>query len=299
MRRVLVTGAYGFIGRHVSRRLAGDGWHVTGVDLRADDAGMSDWGIGAWHSGAVTPALLETLETPQLVVHCAAPSTVGIASAQPYETLLDTLAGTAAVLDYLRRANPAARHIYLSSAAVYGEVEALPIREDASLAPVSPYGAFKQQAEMLCGSYDRFFGVRSVAVRPFSVYGPGQRKQLLWDACRKFAAGTPDFGGNGAEVRDWLHVEDLAALVSVLAAAETFEAVAINAGSGTGSTVRDVLALVARAFDGQKPAFSGQQRAGDPSAYVADIARATALGWAPKIDLADGIAGYVEWFRAL
>jgi UDP-glucose 4-epimerase len=174
----------------------------------------------------------------------------------------------------------------------------MPIPESAALEPVSPYGVFKLQAEMLCRDYSRLFGVSSVAVRPFSVYGPGLRKQLLWDACRKFASAKPLFDGDGSEVRDWLHVEDLAALIAQVAGRPQMGFSALNAGSGRGAAVRDIVAMVADNFaSATPPRFSGSPRPGDPQAYVADIASARALGWSPSMNLAEGVSDYVRWFR--
>ncbi|TDA81588.1 SDR family oxidoreductase, partial [Halomonas marinisediminis] len=79
--------------------------------------------------------------------------------------------------------------------------------------PMSPYGFSKLSAELLAQEYSQCFGVNSISVRPFSLYGPGLKKQLLWDACNKFSKGIGEFFGTGEEVRDWLHVEDASSMI--------------------------------------------------------------------------------------
>jgi UDP-glucose 4-epimerase len=153
-------------------------------------------------------------------------------------------------------------------------------------------------AEEMVSSYARQFGASVSIVRFFSVYGCGLRKQLLWDACRKFANHDPVFMGTGDEVRDWLHVEDAAELLLAAAEHASAECPTINGGSGEGVTVRDVLLhLAGSILDNElTPTFSGTRRAGDPSRYIADIERLKAWGWRPKRFWMDGFAEYAAWW---
>jgi UDP-glucose 4-epimerase len=135
-------------------------------------------------------------------------------------------------------------------------------------------------------------------VRFFSVYGCGLRKQLLWDACCKFANYDTVFMGTGEEVRDWLHVEDAANLLLAATEHASAECPTVNGGSGEGVTVRDVLLHLAGSLPqrGLIPTFSGSQRTGDPSRYVADIERSKAWGWQPKRFWIEGVAEYAAWW---
>jgi UDP-glucose 4-epimerase len=297
----LVTGAYGFIGRHLARRLAASGWRVTGVGHGAWSRNeWKAWGLDEWHQADVT---LESLITyggaPSAVFHCAGSGAVGFSLAHPHQDYLRTTHTTASMLEYVRLYVPRAAVVLLSSAAVYGISTGLPISESTPLLPVSPYGVHKRLAEELCLSYARQYGLSAAAVRFFSVYGPGLRKQLLWDACSKFANRDASFFGTGAEQRDWVHVDDGTALLMLAAQHASNRCPIVNGGSGTAVTVREVLEHVASSM-GDPPtlSFSGAGRPGDPVNYQADISLAAGWGWRPQIDWRSGMQGFVDWFRA-
>jgi UDP-glucose 4-epimerase len=150
----------------------------------------------------------------------------------------------------------------------------------------------------MVASYARQFGTSAAIVRLFSVYGCGLRKQLLWDACRKFTNRDRVFMGTGDEVRDWLHVEDAAELLLAAAEHASIECPTVNGGSGVGTTVRDVLVHLSRCLSetDQTPTFSGAQRAGDPSRFVADTNATNAWAWSPKRHWKEGVKEYAAWW---
>src|SRR3990167_1898942 len=100
--------------------------------------------------------------------------------------------------------------VYHSSATVYGLAKQLPISEDATLRPISPYGVYKSMAEQLCQVYDNYYQLSIAVVRLFSIYGAGLQMQLLLDGCNKLCMGQAEFFGTGEEIRDCLHVIDAA-----------------------------------------------------------------------------------------
>ena len=109
----------------------------------------------------------------------------------PYQDYQRTVATTHSVLEYFLTVRPNAGLVLPSSAGVYGIVNSMPIKVTDPLNAASPYGLYKKIAEDLCRSYGKHFGVRSVVIDLFSIYGIGLRKQLLWDACTKITAGIP------------------------------------------------------------------------------------------------------------
>lgn len=299
-RRILVTGAAGFLGRHVARHFATMGDEVIGLghgDWSATESAR--WGLRRWHAADVDAASLRRhAGEPEIILHCAGGSAVGASFARPFEDFQRTVATTACVLEFMRERAPRARLVYPSSAAVYGAAERIPIAETDRLAPISPYGSHKVAAEALCASYARHFGVATAIVRFFSLYGPHLRKQLLWDACGKLQAGAASFAGTGDELRDWLHVEDAAALLALAATQASPACPIANGATGRGIAIRDIIAELAKRLAPDVAAkFTATARSGDPQAYVAVVGTAATWGFAPKVDWRAGVAAYADWYR--
>ncbi|MBF7012790.1 NAD-dependent epimerase/dehydratase family protein [Novosphingobium sp. HR1a] len=295
----MVTGAHGFIGRHIALQMAAEGYHVTGLG-HGDWVGDSPsaWGIADWHNADVDgDTLVEHGGVPDLIAHCAGSGSVPYSLERPREDFRRTVDATLAVLDFVRMHVPDARLVLPSSAAVYGLVEELPIQVDAPRRPLSPYGVHKKMAEDLCRSYATHFGVRIAIVRLFSIYGPGLRKQLLWDACSKIMNGSASFGGDGTETRDWLHVEDASRLLSAAAAVASTDCPIFNGGVGEAVSVRAVVDRLVDRLGGTPAIFTGHIRLGDPRHFVADVSSTLSLDWRSEHALEDGLDAYADWFR--
>jgi UDP-glucose 4-epimerase len=299
-RLIVVTGANGFLGRHVARCFAREGHRVLGIGHgKWSREEWELWGLSGWRQGDVTvQTLKEYAGSPSTIVHCAGSGSVGFSIENTLGDFERTVVTTAHMLEYVRSYVPSCRVVYPSSASVYGAVASVPIRESFPTKPISQYGVHKLMAEQMVASYARQFGTSASIVRLFSVYGCGLRKQLLWDACRKLAVGDTVFMGTGDEVRDWLYVEDAAKLL--LAASDYADTCCptVNGGSGEGVTVRDILLHLAHSLSQNvSPVFSGAPRTGDPSRYVADLTGARQWGWHPQRPWRDGVAEYAAWWQ--
>jgi UDP-glucose 4-epimerase len=301
-----VTGANGFIGRHLVRVLADGGYRVHGIGHGAiSDAERYHLGLAHWLNGEIDAANLNALAAhagpPSTIFHLAGGSSVGLSIAQPFEDFSRTVTSTARLLEWLRGTAKDCRVIVASSAAVYGAGHAGAIAVDAATLPMSPYGQHKLMMEQLCRSYAVTFGLRSTVARLFSVYGPNLRKQLPWDICCRLQAGerTLVLGGTGAEVRDWTDVRDVARLLAAIDGKPQSEAFqVINAGSALGTTVAQIAARIAGCWGGTVSIqFSGVVRPGDPTSLLSDDAMLHTLPFDWKIPVEQGLADYVSWFK--
>jgi UDP-glucose 4-epimerase len=301
-KKVLVTGAHGFIGRNICRACASKGMHVIGIGHGFwPEAHFKRWGVRVWHELDVNlSTLLAYADTPDVIIHCAGSGSVSFSLENPYQDYDRTVRTTLDVLEYIRTCCPNTQMIYPSSAGVYGNVTKTPIKEDLSSHPVSPYGFHKQISEQLCESYAKNYCINAKILRLFSVYGKELHKQLLWDACNKISQGDFSFFGTGNEIRDWVHVKDAAELIVKSIDHSFASGEKVNCASGKGVTVREIIKFLMLSFSIETgPEFTGTERKGDPDIYVADISKATSWGWQPVINLQEGITDYVDWFKSL
>ena len=300
MRSILIAGSEGFIGHHLIQRFSKEGYQVYGCDV-FETAMHGDYQY--YKVTRLSPEWEEIFSgnTFDFCINAAGSGNVPYSMTHPVSDFEANTLDTIRILDAIRRLNNKCRYLHISSAAVYGNPQKLPISEDAHLQPLSPYGYHKLMAEELCREYYHVFGIHTAIVRPFSVYGEGLRKQLLWDVCSKLKKENQiKLFGTGKESRDFLHVKDLAMLIQLLVDHATFEADIFNAASGVESSLNTVASLFENCYDSTKKiTFSGESRAGDPINWRADIRRISNLGFEPSIALEKGLPQYVSWFQAL
>ena len=308
MSNILITGAHGFIGKHLARWFASQGHQVAGLGHGIwPNEEAASWGVTRWLNGDIQSGNLRLLQqaggTPDVVYHLAGGSSVGVAIANPREDFFRTVATTAELLEWMRIDAPQAQLVAVSSAAVYGSGHDGSITEDAPLTPFSPYGHHKRIMEELCRSYAASYGLRVSIARLFSVYGAELKKQLLWDMCVRLAAGRQPLvlGGSGNELRDWTDVRDVVRALDLLSAQASAEVVTINVGTGTGCSVQQIASSIVRHWPlpdaGEALHFSGQSRPGDPFSLVANASRLNKLGFVWEVPVEDGLAAYVRWFQ--
>lgn len=300
---VLITGAYGFLGRNTALEFKQNGFKVIGIGHGSwSKEAFQLFGVDEWIESDISLDNLKKIrENTTAIVHCAGSGSVGFSLSNPAEDFNRTVNTTLAVLEYIRLYNKDTKLIYPSSGAVYGAKGVGPISEDDFLNPVSPYGYHKKIAEELCESYSKNFNLTISIIRFFSLYGNGLKKQLLWDACNKFSKGDEKviFSGSGEETRDWIHIQDAARLIYRVFSSSLGINI-FNGGSGERVTVREILELVGREFSENRiVSFNGLAKEGDPKHYQAETKRSRALGWEPEVDWQSGVKDYVKWFKEI
>jgi UDP-glucose 4-epimerase len=304
MRLAWITGARGFIGRHLAVHLLNNGYQVAGIGHGAwVDSEVLGWGVGRWINGEIHSSNLHSLRVstgmPDLVFHLAGGSSVGLAIAAPHEDFFRSVASTVNLMDWLRLESPKTVAVVASSAAIYGAGHSGGIPESAGGIPFSPYGYHKLMMEQVCRSYGATFGLRTTVARLFSVYGSGLKKQLLWDLCKKLSAdsGSVQLGGTGDEVRDWVEIRDVIHALERLGSLATCDCPVINVGSGQPTSVREIASIVLANWpSNRRVTFSGEQRSGDPFSLVADCSQLRATGFLPQVPVDVGVAEYVRWY---
>jgi len=304
MATVWITGAHGFIGRHLARYMDGMGHSVCGLGHGSwtEDA-RSLWGVSKWLNGDIEHSnlqqMLEENGVPDVIFHLAGGSSVGSSIQQPLENFRRSVDSTAQLLDWMSQRASVARLVFVSSAAVYGAGHEHPICENSLLSPFSPYGHHKAMAEQLCRCYVENSDLSVSIVRFFSVYGPELRKQLIWDVCTRLNRDSVvQLGGHGKEQRDWLYIDDAVRLLDTIWMKDKQSFSIVNGGTGCGHSVAEVMDILGTAW-GEHVAFefSGKSRPGDPQYLVADPTAVTSLGFHPRLSLEDGIRETVAWFK--
>jgi len=296
--RILITGATGFIGRHIAACLS-NSHTVLAVGRKQMDSADYPYAQAEIGSAALRSILAEF--SPQAVIHCAGSASVGLSVREPAADFAAGPALTFALYEDVRQAGLTPLVVQISSAAVYGGPATLPVPESAPLAPLSPYGWHKVLCESIGNEFAGLYGIPGLALRVFSCYGPGQSKLLLWECCCGIRAGSLRLYGTGEESRDYIHVTDLAGAVAcLLEMPRTAAFMAINVASGVQMRIARVVDLLRTAMGGEAtvPVYEGKTERGVPLHWQADVALLQRCGFRPKIRFEDGVAEYAAWFAA-
>jgi UDP-glucose 4-epimerase len=299
MKKILITGAAGFIGRALTRHLAKQQYKVFGMDrIPSENAPLADM-QGYEQIELPNPRLAQLLANwrPDVMIHCAGRASVPAAMQDPHADYIDGPVLTFELLGALRQNLPGCAFILLSSAAVYGDPPQLPISEDTQIRPVSAYGYHKWQSEMTCAEFASVFGLRTASARIFSAYGPGLRRQVMWDIVHKALTQSEiRLQGTGQESRDFIHVQDIAHGLDVVLNNALMQGEAYNLASGYETKIMDLADLITEQLQiKSKPLFSGELPAGTPKNWKADITKISMLGFSPHIPLVEGVGGFISW----
>jgi UDP-glucose 4-epimerase len=305
---VLVTGGAGFIGSHLVEAIVARGFQVVVLDnlqsgTWANLAAVMDE-IRIMQGDVRNYDVLEDIirqEKLDCVFHLAANASVPGSVKEPrydFETNCD---GTFVLLDSLRRLSPDTKVVVSSSAAVYGEPECVPIRETMPMRPISPYGASKVAAEVVCRMFSDVYGLSVVVGRVFNTYGPRMPRFVVLDFLRKLSKNSDylEILGDGKQVRDFNYVTDtVSGLVTLGLSGKVGEA--YNIASGKSSSVTELALDLLRVLgleEQTRLSYSGASWSGDAQHWEADISKIRDLGYKAEVDLRKGLKRVVMWFE--
>lgn len=307
--RAVVTGGAGFVGSRVVECLLDAGHRVLAVDAFTPDydpaAKRANLGAVAGRPGFELAELdlrhadlRAVVDGADAVLHLAARPGVRGSWGDAFAGYAEhNVVATARLLDAATAAGTP-RVVLASSSSVYGTGAPVPTPETAPLRPHSPYGVTKAAAEHLAGAFAANHGLPVVLLRYFTVYGPRQRPDMAVSRLVAAALGGPPFPRMGAgRWRDLTFVDDVArATVAAATTADVAPATVLNVGSGRSVPMTAVEAAVATAVGRPAPVEERPAEPGDVDRTAAAVERAAAvLGWAPAVDLADGVAAQVRW----
>ena len=297
---VLITGAAGFLGRYISRYFFKQDWDVVGIDTTNPENSPME-SLSAYHQIKLPDSNFNTVlksKEIDLCVHCAGRASIRLSVEDPRDDFYSSTVVTFELLNALRLYAPECRIIYLSSAAVYGNPGELPINEVATKTlPLSPYGFHKLQGEQICAEFSSIYGLPTASARIFSAYGPGLRRQVIWDIFNKaLTEKNIVLQGTGSESRDFIHAMDIAEAIGCIAKNAQMEGEIYNVANGVEVTISDLAKLILTNIpDHGTLEFDGKVPRGVPINWRSDISKIERLGFSPKINLEDGIKQLTKW----
>ena len=305
--RALVTGAAGFIASHLAERLLADGNEVRGIDRLSDyyDVELKRANLALLEAQAgfsfVEEDINETdleglLDGVEVVFHLAAQPGVRASWGREFEIYLsDNLLATQRLLEASRE-RELPRFVFASSSSIYGDAESFPTKETDVPAPVSPYGVTKLAGEHLCRQYFRGFGVPTVALRYFTIFGPRQRPDMAFNRfIRAGLDGEPiQVFGDGLQERDFTYVAD-AVSATIAAGDRGTPGAAYNVAGGNAATVAGVVETLGSLLGGELAIDRQAAVIGDARKTGADTTRARKdLGYEPSVPLEEGLRRQID-----
>ncbi len=313
---ILVTGGAGFIGGHLSESFVGKGLDVTVLDSYEPyyDLGIKQQNVEASRraadrskgsykivDGSVTDAdLVENLtEGIDVIYHQAAQAGVRKSVEEPAKVNEYNVTGTVNVLEAARK-NDVDRVVYASSSSVYGKPQYLPYDEEHPNEPVSPYGVSKLSGEHYARVYNEVYGLPTVSLRYFTVYGPRMRPNMAISnfVSRCMRGEPPQVYGDGEQTRDFTYVADVVDANRTLLTDNSADGEVMNIGSTDNIDIRTLAEVVRDEIDPDLPVKHTDAREGDAEHTHADVSKARELiGYEPSRDIREGIGDFIAWYK--
>ncbi len=308
--KALVTGCAGFIGSHLAERLINEGFEVVGVDCFLDyypreikeknienlrknekfhfiEANILDIDLKPW------------LKNVDYVFHQAAQAGVRASWGENFKIYTDNnILATQMLLEACKDIN-LKKFVYASSSSIYGDIKELPMKENMRPRPISPYGVSKLAGEHLCYLYWKNFGIPTVSLRYFTVYGPRQRPDMAFHKFIKAMLHGEKITiyGDGKQTRDFTYVSDIVE-ANLLAATSEIEGEVLNIGGGSRISLIETIHILEEIIGKEAKIEYMETQKGDMKDTYADISKAKKiLDYSPKVEIKNGLEKEVEWIK--
>lgn len=293
-KKILITGAEGFIARNLSKYLHNRKFTLYGIGNKKFEENISKkFGYKfIINKNINSKILLNNFKNIDIVLHCAG---TGVVNSSKNNIFQKNYLTTKSVIDYCKNLKKKPSIFFLSSYSVYETLPNKKITETHTLKPTSYYALTKLKSEKLLVKWSEKLNIHYTILRIASVYGNGLTKQLFFDACKKFLNKDSFFYGTGNEVRDWLHIDDFCSLVYKIIRANKNIPI-INCGSGLGYSVKKVLNIIIKNFNPDLN-IKFENRKNSPKFLVLDNNLAKKFKWFPKININKGLQNYTNWFK--
>jgi UDP-glucose 4-epimerase len=303
---VLVTGGAGFIGANLAKILFEKRAKITIFDDFSSGSMLNLKEIKNYVTivrGDVRDfeSVKKVVANQDFVFHMAANASVPNSIENPsYDFKVNAL-GTLNVLKALLDLDSDALLVFASSAGVYGEQSSTPISEKSSLKPLSPYGASKLTGEILCQTFSNVYGLRTLRLRYFNVYGPLQRKYVMFDLVNRLRKRQDilEVLGTGNQIRDFIYISDAIDAALLLAKTPSAFGEVFNIGTGTGITIRELVNLILSVLGLEcktKVLYTNKSWEGDVQKFIAGVKKIKEYGFQHKVDLKTGLVHFIDWY---
>lgn len=303
-KKVVVTGGLGFIGSHLVEKLSEDNLVIVIDDQSTGTVdNIKDFNLSKIDTtlGDITSIDLEEIfDGCDYIFHLAAVTSVPKSVDDPLNSNEVNIRGTLRVLEAARDAN-VKKVVFASSSAVYGETESLPINENNPLNPLSPYAVTKATGELYCNVFSEIYGLSTISLRYFNVFGPRQDPNSQYAAVipifidKMLKNENPVIYGDGEQSRDFVSVKQVVA--ANIMAAESKLTGAFNIGLGKSTTINQLVEIINDVLGKDIKPLYEKERPGEIKHSVADISKAKSFGYDPKADFKEELGGTVEWFK--
>ena len=296
--KIIVIGSKGFIGSHCMNFFDNPENVVYGCDIINDYNAKNYFLIESTNSDY--RSIFEKNQF-DICINCSGAANVSNSIENPLRDFALNSFNVFKILDAIRIYQPKIKFINLSSAAVYGNPQYLPIDEKHNINPISPYGFHKLQSENILFEFSELYQLNTCSMRVFSAYGEGLKKQLFWDLFKKLKnSNNIELFGTGDESRDFIYIKDLLNVIKLVIEKANFEGEKINVANGIELKIREAVKTFFNIFNSKRDyIFTGVNKIGNPISWKADISIIKSFGYIQQYSIKQGLGNYIKWLEEL